>query len=392
MLESGMEEGMSESHARFDELMERLGSADGHPFPLRHAPQMSARAWAAFGAVSVLWGIPYLFIKVAVDDGVPPAFLAWVRVVLGAAVLLALAWHGVFWSSLRGRWRWLALFAVIEITIPFPLIAAGELHVASSLAAILIAAALPFVAVLAIRFDATERVTEERLAGLLIGLGGVVALVGIDVVGDADEPVGSRRDPDLRALLRDWADDPEAPPLIWTLAASMAAALAIASLVLTGRGPRSTLGGPVGVCDRGPGGARHLLHRGGVRDLRDACGRGRGRAGARDHVRGAGCRGRARGCDPRRAAGSGGDRRAAADPGGIVARDRRASTAGLAAVVTRLRLAGGRPGRPTRGPDRQRRIASAAMEQIFQIGGAVLILAHSSLLNGDSPFRTRSPT
>ena len=41
---------------------------------------MSARAWAAFAAVSVLWGIPYLFIKVAVDDGVPPAFLAWARV------------------------------------------------------------------------------------------------------------------------------------------------------------------------------------------------------------------------------------------------------------------------------------------------------------------------
>jgi len=51
---------------------------------------LSARAWAAFAAVSVLWGIPYLFIKVAVDDDVPPAFLAWVRVVLGAIVLVAL--------------------------------------------------------------------------------------------------------------------------------------------------------------------------------------------------------------------------------------------------------------------------------------------------------------
>ena len=40
---------------------------------------MSARAWVAFAAVSTLWGMPYLFIKIAVDDGVPPAFLAWVR-------------------------------------------------------------------------------------------------------------------------------------------------------------------------------------------------------------------------------------------------------------------------------------------------------------------------
>ena len=71
-------------------------------------------------------GIPYLFIKVAVDDGVPPAFLAWVRVVLGAAVLLPLAWHAGLLSSLRGRWVWLAVFAVVEITLPFPLIAAGS--------------------------------------------------------------------------------------------------------------------------------------------------------------------------------------------------------------------------------------------------------------------------
>jgi drug/metabolite transporter (DMT)-like permease len=193
---------------------------------------MSARAWAAFGAVSVLWGIPYLFIKVAVDDGVPPAFLAWVRVVLGAAVLMALAWHSGLLSSLRGRWGWLAVFAVVEITLPFPLIAAGELHVASSLAAILIAAAPLFVALLAIRFDATERVTGERLAGLVIGLTGVVALVGIDVAGEADELVGAGAilisalcyaiGP--MVLKRHLADlDPRA---------SMAAALVIAALVL----------------------------------------------------------------------------------------------------------------------------------------------------------------
>ena len=76
---------------------------------------MSARAWVAFAAVSTLWGIPYLFIKIAVDDGVPPAFLAWVRVVLGGAVLLALAWTAGVLTALRGRWRWLSAFAVIEI-------------------------------------------------------------------------------------------------------------------------------------------------------------------------------------------------------------------------------------------------------------------------------------
>ncbi len=148
---------------------------------------MSPRAWAAFGAVSTLWGIPYLFIKIAVDDGVPPAFLAWVRVVLAAAILLVLAWRAGALGSLRGHGRWLAVFAVAEIAIPFPLIAAGEQHVASSLAAIIIATAPLFVAMLAIRFDASERVRGTRLAGLLIGLAGVVALVGIDVAGRTDE-------------------------------------------------------------------------------------------------------------------------------------------------------------------------------------------------------------
>ena len=152
---------------------------------------MSARAWIAFAAVSVLWGVPYLFIKVAVEDGVPPAFLAWVRVLLAAAVLLGLAWRAGALASLRGRWRWLAVFATIEIAIPFPLIAAGEQHVASSLAAILIAAAPLFVSVLALRYDHAERASGSRLVGLLVGFAGVVALVGIDVAGRRQELLGA---------------------------------------------------------------------------------------------------------------------------------------------------------------------------------------------------------
>src|SRR5436189_115125 len=142
---------------------------------------MSARAWAAFATVSTLWGIPYLFIKIAVDDGVPPAFLAFVRVALGAAVLIALAWRAGALGALRGRGRWLALYALFEIVVPFPLIAAGERHVASSLAAIIIAAVPLFVALLALRFDHAERATGSRLVGLVLGLAGVVALVVLGI-------------------------------------------------------------------------------------------------------------------------------------------------------------------------------------------------------------------
>jgi drug/metabolite transporter (DMT)-like permease len=144
-----------------------------------------------FAAVAILWGIPYLWIKVVVDEGISPAFLAWVRIVLGGAVLLALARRAGALGGLRGRWRWLAVFALTELAVPFPLIAAGERHVSSGLTAILIASAPLFVALLALRFDATERPSRRQLGGLVLGLAGVGALVGIDVAGRPDELVGA---------------------------------------------------------------------------------------------------------------------------------------------------------------------------------------------------------
>ena len=152
---------------------------------------MSPRAWIAFLSVSILWGVPYFFIKVAVDDGVPPAFLAWARVVLAALLLGAISWRLGLLSGLRGHWRVLGFYAVVEIVIPFPLIAAGEQEVSSSLAAILIASVPLIVALLALRFDHEERATGSRLVGLFVGFLGVVALVGLDVAGDAGELLGA---------------------------------------------------------------------------------------------------------------------------------------------------------------------------------------------------------
>jgi len=152
---------------------------------------MSARAWGLFAAMSVIWGIPYLFIKIAVDDGVPPIFVAWSRVALGAAVLLPIAAHAGALRGLRRHLGWLAAFAVAEVCIPFPLISYGEVHVSSSLTAILIASLPLLVAVLTLFVEPEERVTAPRLAGLLAGLAGVVLLMGIDVAGDSDELLGA---------------------------------------------------------------------------------------------------------------------------------------------------------------------------------------------------------
>jgi len=152
---------------------------------------MSSKGWAAFAAMSLIWGVPYLFIKVAVDDGISPAFLSFARVAIAAAVLLALAWKAGVLEQLRGHWTWVAAYAVAEIALPFPLIAAGEQYVSSSLTAIMIACVPLLVALLAIRYDRAERATGIRLVGLLVGLGGVVALVGIDVAGKTDELIGT---------------------------------------------------------------------------------------------------------------------------------------------------------------------------------------------------------
>jgi drug/metabolite transporter (DMT)-like permease len=151
---------------------------------------MTRRAWIAFATCSVLWGIPYFFIKVAVDD-LPAVFVAWARIALGAAILLPLAWRQGALSHVWER-RWLiAAFGLIEIAGPFTLIPLGERHLSSSLTAILIAAVPLTVAILAVRFAPHERVHGARLAGLFAGLAGVVLLLGVDVAGRTDELLGA---------------------------------------------------------------------------------------------------------------------------------------------------------------------------------------------------------
>jgi drug/metabolite transporter (DMT)-like permease len=194
---------------------------------------VSRRAWIAFSIVSVLWGIPYLLIKVAVDDGMAPIFLAWGRCVVGAAVLLPIAWRAGTLGALRANWRWLLAFTIIEIVLPWPLLGSGEQRVASSFAAILVASVPLIVALLAMRVDHSERPTGMRLVGLMVGFGGVVALLGIDVAGETRELVGAGF---ILLVAVCYASGPmiiklklsEADPI-----ATIAAALTIAAAVLT---------------------------------------------------------------------------------------------------------------------------------------------------------------
>jgi drug/metabolite transporter (DMT)-like permease len=108
-------------------------------------------------------------------------------VALGAAVLLPVAWRRGALRGLGGRWRAVAAYAACEVALPFLLIAAGEQRVASSLAAILIASMPLMVALL----SPEDRPTGLRLVGLVVGFGGVVALLGLDVAGRAGELLGA---------------------------------------------------------------------------------------------------------------------------------------------------------------------------------------------------------
>jgi drug/metabolite transporter (DMT)-like permease len=154
---------------------------------------MTPRAWLLFALSSVIWGIPYLFIKVAVDAGVAPAFVAWARVALGAVLLVPIALHrgALRGAGLKGRAGAIAAYAACEIAVPFVLIAVGERYISSSLAAILVSTMPLLLALLAVRLSPADRPTGRRVIGLVIGLGGVVALLGIDVGGRPGELLGA---------------------------------------------------------------------------------------------------------------------------------------------------------------------------------------------------------
>lgn len=143
---------------------------------------MSRRGWALFVALSLIWGVPYLLIKVAVESVAPPV-VVFVRVALAAAVLLPLAFARGMLRPLVPHWRWVLAFALAEIAIPFAALTFAETRLTSSLTALLIAAVPIVGAVLAHLLHLDDRVTRVRLVGLLLGIVGVAALVGLDVRG-----------------------------------------------------------------------------------------------------------------------------------------------------------------------------------------------------------------
>jgi drug/metabolite transporter (DMT)-like permease len=137
-----------------------------------------ARAWLAFVGLGITWGLPYFFIKIAVQE-ISPFDVAWGRITLAALILLPIAWRRGALRTLATHKGAVLAFSLLEFTVPFCLISIGERWIPSSVTAILIATVPIIIALISRFFGVHERLGAVRVVGLLVGLAGVVALVGL---------------------------------------------------------------------------------------------------------------------------------------------------------------------------------------------------------------------
>jgi drug/metabolite transporter (DMT)-like permease len=139
---------------------------------------MTRRGLVLFGLMGLIWGIPYLLIRVAVAE-VSPAVLVFARTSIAAVVLLPIALARADMRAVLARWRWVVAFAIAELCVPWVLLGSAEQQIASSLAG-LVVAAVPLVATaLAIATRGRDRIGASGAVGMLIGLAGVAGIVGV---------------------------------------------------------------------------------------------------------------------------------------------------------------------------------------------------------------------
>jgi drug/metabolite transporter (DMT)-like permease len=142
------------------------------------------RGWTAFVALGIIWGLPYFFIKVAVQE-VSPFALAFSRVLLATIILMPIAWRRGALRSLAKYRAAIIAFGLVEFAIPFSLISLGERWISSSVTGILIAMVPLSVAVIQRFFGIREALGAWRIAGLAIGFIGVAALLGAGPISGA---------------------------------------------------------------------------------------------------------------------------------------------------------------------------------------------------------------
>jgi drug/metabolite transporter (DMT)-like permease len=142
---------------------------------------VSWRGWGAFAALGIIWGLPYFFIKLSVQE-LSPVVVAFGRVTLGTLILLPIAWRRGALHSLGKHKAAICAFALAEFVIPFLVISFGERWIGSSVTGILIAMVPLSIALIQRFFGVHERLGWWRTLGLGLGLVGVAALLGFGTI------------------------------------------------------------------------------------------------------------------------------------------------------------------------------------------------------------------
>ena len=143
---------------------------------------MTRRGFLLFAALGVAWGIPYLFIKVAVAE-LEPAMLVLSRSALAAVLLLPLAIFRKEITPFLRHWKPLLAYTIVEIIVPWFFLSTAEQHLPSSTAGLLLAA-VPLAGVgVALLIGRPSRLSGQNWLGIVVGMLGVAALVGLDVGG-----------------------------------------------------------------------------------------------------------------------------------------------------------------------------------------------------------------
>ena len=150
--------------------------------PGGHNDPVTRRGLILFAALGIAWGIPYLFIKVAVSE-LDPAMVVLGRSALAAILLLPLAFFRREVATVVRRWKPMLAYTIVEIILPWYFLSSAEQRLPSSTAGLLLAT-VPLAGVaIAFAMGRPERLSRLNWLGLALGMLGVAALVGLDIAG-----------------------------------------------------------------------------------------------------------------------------------------------------------------------------------------------------------------
>ena len=166
-----------------------MAEAKGRVTRSPHNVEVTRRGLILFASLGIAWGIPYLFIKVAVEE-LAPELVVLARSAIAAAILLPLAaWRGEL-APVLARWKPIAAYTIVEIVIPWYALSTAEKTLPSSTAGLLLATVPLFGLLIAWAMGRPARFTASNWLGVALGMVGVAALVGLDVGGSGLGAVG----------------------------------------------------------------------------------------------------------------------------------------------------------------------------------------------------------